>query len=149
VAARRLLILMLAVLAVSTLAAALLAPAPEPERTETTTGETTRQNTNQARAGTGRLIEAELTVSAMRPGTVRLRPGDQLTLLVRSKRSGQVEIPAFGLIEDVGRADPARFDLLAERSGTFEIQSAETGRVVGKIIVGRPAPDKAKQRKKN
>jgi hypothetical protein len=146
-AARRLLILMLAVLAVSTLAAALLAPAPEPERTETTTAETNQQDADQTPTASERLIEAELSASAKRPRTVRLRRGDQLSLLVRSSTGGQVEIPAFGLIDDVGRADPARFDLLAERSGKFVVRFARTGRVVGRIVVGRRGPDKPKEQK--
>jgi hypothetical protein len=129
-----LLILMLAVLGVSTLAAALLAPPPEREQEETTTEEPAPSGELR---DAGRLIETHMSVSARRPDTVRVRPGDQLSLTVRSRTGGQIEVPAFGLVEDVGRADPARFDLLAERKGVFEVRLVGSGRVIGRIAVGR------------
>jgi hypothetical protein len=135
VAARRLLILMLAVLAVSTLAAALLAPPPESERTTTTTAEAPQEDANERRTGSGRLIEARVRATGRRPERIRASTGDQLALTVRSRSAGQVEIPAFGLIEDLGRADPARFDLLVDRPGVFEIRVAGAGRIVGRIVV--------------
>jgi hypothetical protein len=139
-AARRLLILMLAVLGVSTLAAALLAPPPEREQTETTTEES--PPTGSSSKGGGRLIEAQASVSTRRPEKFELRPGDQLSLTVRSRAGGQVEIPAFGLIEDVGPSDPARFDLLAERPGEFEVRLVDRKRVLGRIVVREPNRDR-------
>jgi hypothetical protein len=139
-AARRLLILMLGVLAVSTLAAALLAPAPEPEPAETTTDRVENPEAPKRRTGTGHLIEAELRTTGGRFKRIRLRPGDQLALTVRSRTGAQVEIPAFGLIEDVHRDDPARFDLLAGRRGTFEVRLVSTGRVIGRVRVGTAHP---------
>jgi hypothetical protein len=148
-AARRLLILMLAVLAVSTLAAALLAPPPEPEQTTTTTGEAESGDTGKPRGGAGRLIQAELNTSGRRPDRIRARAGDQLSLVVRSRTAGQIELPAFGLIDDVGRDDPARFDLLVERRGAFEVRIAGSGRVVGRIVVGRSPTDSKQERPKS
>jgi hypothetical protein len=139
-AARRLLILMLVVLAASTLAAALLAPPPESETTTTTTGEADVGDAGNPRTGSGRLVQAELNASEGRSAPIRLGSGDQLSLIVRSRTAGQIEIPAFGLIDDVGRDDPARFDLLAERPGVFEVRIAGSGRVAGRIVVDRPPP---------
>jgi hypothetical protein len=137
-AARRLLILMLAVLAVSTLAAALVAPPRAPEPTTTATDDIERAEAKPTGDGTGRLVEAKLNISRARAETIRARPGDQLALTVRSRTGGQVEMPAFGLIEDVGRDDPGRFDLLADRRGTFKVQIVGSGRVIGRVRVGTP-----------
>jgi hypothetical protein len=129
-AARRLVALMLVLLAVSTLAAALTAPAPEREpRTTEDAGEPRSRNRS------GRLIEGALDASSRRPDTVEVQSGDQLALTVRSPIPGQVEIPAFGLLEDVAPRAPARFDLLLERPGRFEVRLAGRGRLIGAIVV--------------
>jgi YD repeat-containing protein len=139
-AARRLLILMLAVLAVSTLAAALVAPPRSPEPTTTATDDEDGATAKSTRDSTGRLVEATMNISRARPETIRARRGDQLALTVQSRTGGQVEMPAFGLIEDVGRDDPARFDLLADRLGTYEVQLAGSGRVIARVRVGASHP---------
>jgi hypothetical protein len=133
-AARRLLALLLALLAVSTLAAALTAPAPdrEPEDTEGTSA------SHPGARKSGRLIEATLDASARRPEQVEVQRGDQLALTVRARAGGQIEVPAFGRLEDIAPAAPARFDLLLERAGHFEVRIAGSGRVIGTIAV-RPA----------
>jgi hypothetical protein len=137
VAARRLLILMLAVLAVSTLAAALLAPPPSPEPAPTTTEDADPRD-GIPHAGSRRLVKAALSPSMRPPARIKVRRGDQLALTVRARAAGQVEIPAFGLIEDVGPDDPARFDLLSDRLGIFEVRLAGSGRVIGRIAVASP-----------
>jgi hypothetical protein len=68
---------------------------------------------------------------------VPMRLGDELALVVRSGVADQVEIPAFGQIEDLTPDDPARFDLLPDRTGTFEVRLLEAGRVIGRIRVRR------------
>jgi hypothetical protein len=139
-AARRLLILMLAVLAVSTLAAALVAPPRSPEPTTTATDEKEDAKTKPLLDSTGRLVEAKMNISKARPETIRARRGDQLAITVRSRTGGQIEMPAFGLIEDVGRDDPARFDLLADRRGKFAVRLVGSGRVIGRVRVGTTHP---------
>jgi hypothetical protein len=135
-AARRLLILMLAVLAVSTLAAVLIAPRPEPVNTTTTEQD---DDATASGANTGRrLIEVTARTGALRPETVRLRPGDQLELTVRSRNDGQVEIPHFGLIEDAGPGMPARFSLLVSEPGSFAVRLAGSRRDVARIEVSGP-----------
>ena len=121
-AARRLLILMLLVLAISTLAAGLFAPRPEPPPTRTTTEPD--PGAASGVEGAGRLIEASVKIGARRPETIRLRVGDQLELTVRSRIDGQVEIRRFGLVEDLGPAMPARFSLLMSEPGSFAVRLA-------------------------
>jgi hypothetical protein len=128
---------MLAVLAVSTLAAALLAPPPSPEPAPTTTEDASRRD-GVAHTGDGRLVKATLSPSTRPPARIKVRRGDQLALTVQARSAGQVEIPAFGLIEDVGPDDPARFDLLSDRRGIFEVRLAGSGRVIGRIAVASP-----------
>ena len=141
-AARRLLILMLVLLAVSTLAAALVPP--QAQRDETTSDTETATKSGRARKDRtppGRLVERTIHVSPQKPATIHLRRGDQLALTVRSgsKAGDHVEIPAFGLIEDLSLTDPARFDLLLERAGVFRVRLLEAKRVIGRIAVGRAA----------
>jgi hypothetical protein len=135
-AARRLLILMLTVLAVSTLAAALIAPRPEP-----VSPTATEHDDDAAASGPntgGRLIEVRVRTGALRAETVRLRLGDQLELTVRSRSDGQVEIPRFGLIEDAGPGMPARFSLLMSEPGSFAVRLAGKRRDVARIEVSAP-----------
>lgn len=133
-AARRLLVLMLVLLGVSTLAAALVPP--QAQREDTASETATEATRSKAGPPSGRIVRARIDASRRRPRTVHLQRGDELSLVVRSRAPDQAEIPAFGLLEDVGRDDPARFDLLPERVGSFEIRLVEAGRVIGRIAVG-------------
>lgn len=134
-AARRLLILMLAVLAISTFGAALIAPRPEGGSGTATTTTKRDQDAEPAREAPGRLIEARVQTDARRPETIRLRPGDQLELTVRSRTAGQVEIARFGRLEDVGPNQPARFSLLLDEPSRFEVRLAGSGRTVARVEV--------------
>jgi hypothetical protein len=137
-AARRLLILMLLVLAISTLAAGLFAPRPEPQRAATTTTTEPDQGPATGVEGTGRLIEASVHTGARRPEMIRLHRGDQLELTVRSRIDGQVEIRRFGLIEDAGPGMPARFSLLMSEPGSFAVRLAGRRRDVARVEVSGP-----------
>jgi hypothetical protein len=130
-AARRLVALLVALLVVSTLAAALTAPGPERESQPTEGASEPESGSPRA----GRLIEATLTASAKHPGRVEARRGDQVALTIRSASPGQVEIPAFGRLEDVEPGAPARLDLLLERPGRFAVRLAGSGRAIGLIVV--------------
>jgi hypothetical protein len=133
-APRRLLILMLAVLAISTLGAALIAPRREgPEQTTTPTEARGRSTAESS----GRLIEAGVRARSPRPESIRARPGDQLELTVRSATPGQIEIQRFGLLEDAGPDMPAHFSLIIDRSGSFKVRLA-TGRVIARVVVSGP-----------
>jgi hypothetical protein len=126
-AARRLLIVMLVLLGISTLAAALVPP-PERESTQTETTNSTATRAQEPRHG--ERVAAEVSASRRgRPERVRVSTGDQLALVVNAPRPAEVAIPAFGLIEFADRGAPARFDILIERSGRFDVTAERRGTV--------------------
>lgn len=137
-AARRLLLLMLVLLAVSSLAAALIPP--QSQRDESATDTATKRTAGaRDRAGAeGRLVRRTVDTRARGPRTLRLRLDDELALTVRSRTPEQVEIPAYGQLEDVGPYEPARFDVLLDRRGAFDVRTLEPGRAIARIVVGPP-----------
>jgi len=152
-AARRLLIVMLVLLGLSTLAAALI-----PQRTLNdgdATGTTTTQPATTA-PGTvpnpAFLRPTKITVGGKKfPIVSPVDVGSQLTLLVRSRFPSEIAIPGFGLIGFATPNTPARFALLADTPGTFGIvfgSSAKTGvegKTAARIVVVRPG---AKEKKR-
>jgi hypothetical protein len=143
-AARRLLILMLMLLAVSTLAAALVPPQGEREETTPSNGETgaggPRSGQERNRPPPGALVRRTIEVAPHGADEIELRRGDQLALTVRSGVADQVEIPAFGQLEDLTPEDPARFNLLPDRTGVFEVRLLAARRVIGRIRVRSEQP---------
>jgi hypothetical protein len=126
-AARRLLIVMLVLLGISALAAALV---PPPERQEGGTGSTTSTTEKGADRGRpGERVEAEVSAAAGRPEEVRVSQGDQLALIVETKRPTEIAVPDFGLIEFAEPGAPARFDMLVDRDGRFEVTAERQGTV--------------------
>lgn len=138
-AARRLLIVLIVLLAVSTVAALLAPTEEEPEPPPPT--RTTKPPEQRGSKAPGTLVRARLAADARRPQRISLRLGDQLALTVHALRFDQVEIPAFGLLEDVAGDDPARFDLVADREGSFPVRLVEARRTIGQIVV-RPPRDR-------
>ena len=73
------------------------------------------------------------------PVVAPVHVGDQLTLLVRSRRPREISIPEFGLIGFATRETPARFELLATTPGTFGILFAVNYRLdsatVGSMVI--------------
>ncbi|MEO8091939.1 MAG: hypothetical protein ABI726_04430 [bacterium] len=132
-ATRRLVIVMLMLLGISTLAAALAPPRSERAASTSTTGSTT-QATPLTPAG-GELVRGTIDAQAKRPPRIRIGLGDQLSLEVRSTRVVQVEIARLGLTDSAAPLSPARFDLLAERQGSFEVRLQESRREIGVIEV--------------
>lgn len=149
-AARRLLIVMLILLGLSTLAAALV---PQRAlRNGTTSGTKTTQSSPTTPSPITDVLPpvAEITVGGKKfPVVAPVHVGDQLTLLVRSRRPRQISIPEFGLIGFATRDTPARFELLPTTPGTFGILfaarhvigegvgAAASGKVVGRIEVSK------------
>jgi hypothetical protein len=136
VAARRLLIVMLILLGLSTLAAALV-----PQRTirdEATTGTATAPTTPSATtAATPEAVPpvAEITVGGRKFPVVPVHVGDQFTLLVLSHRPKEIAIPEFGLVAFATADTPARFELLPTTPGTFGILFAGSNKPAGQIRV--------------
>lgn len=131
-AARRLLVAMLVMLAISMVAAALVPrPQPAPDAGSTSTSaEATKAG------GGGRFVRASINTGDRRARTVRLRVGDQLALRVVSSRDHLIELHGLGETESVARLAPARFDLLATRPGTYPVRLVEGGSI-GRIVVAR------------
>ena len=141
-AARRLVIVMLVLLGVSTVAAALVPVERQAGDEETTTSTTTGANTEPR----GALLRRSIDANARTPKTIVMRVGDQLELAVRFRRADQVEIPALGELEDVDPDTPARFDLLPFERGRYSVRLVEAERRIGAIDV-RPT-QAAKDRRK-
>ena len=152
-AARRLLIVMLILLGLSTLAAALV---PQRAlRNGTTAGTTTTPTTPSLPITDVLPPVAEITVGGKKfPVVAPVHVGDQLTLLVRSRRPREISIPEFGLIGFATRDTPARFELLPTTPGTFGILFASRhviGEGVGDAASGKVAasfpksPSRARQ----
>jgi hypothetical protein len=130
VAARRLLILMLVLLGVSTVAAALV-----PVDRDAGGDDTTTTSTSSAGAPTGQLERESINAAADNPTTVRVQVGDQLQLRVSARKADQVEIPALDELEDVDPDAPARFDLLLFEADRYPVRLLDPGRKIGEIVV--------------
>jgi hypothetical protein len=147
-AARRLLIVMLVLLGLSTLAAALV-----PQRNlddETTTGATTQTapaTTTPDDPGTVPPV-AEIRVGGKKFPVVPVGVGDQFTLLVLSRRPKEIAIPEFGLVGFATADTPARFELLTQSAGTFGVVFTASGKAAARIEVSEPQPKKKGDKKR-
>jgi hypothetical protein len=133
-AARRLLIVMLILLGLSTLAAALV---PQHALRDATTGSTTATQpttTTTPEVPAGRSLSVKIGVGgkkvpvvanpickARKPRCEPLHVGDQLSLKVLSKEPAELEIPTFGLIGVASDNSPAFFQLLPREATTIGV----------------------------
>ena len=147
-AARRLLIVMLVLLGLSTLAAALV---PQHGlQDDTTTGATTTRptTTTPPEQPPGRSLSVEIFVGgkkvpvvasplceARKPKCEPLHVGDQLSLEILSKKESELEIPTFGLIGVASNNSPAFFQLLPREPGTIGVLFTESGKVAARVQV--------------
>jgi hypothetical protein len=138
VAARRLLIVLLILLGLSTLAAALIPQRSLEDRGTTTTR--TAPTTTMAPKVETVPPEIAITVGPKRLPLVRARLGDQFTLLVTSTKPRELSIPEFGLLAFATATTPARFELLPTNTGKFGILFAATGKPAGQIEVTEHPP---------
>ena len=134
-AARRLLIVMLILLGLSTLAAALI-----PQRAlrgGNGTRSTTQTTTTTATTPSPSYVPpAKIAVGGRKfPIVSPVHVGEQFTLLVKSAFPAQISIPEFGQLGFTAPDAPARFELLATAPGRFGILFAESGKVAGQIRV--------------
>jgi hypothetical protein len=143
-AARRLLIVMLVLLGISTLAAALV---PQHALRDGTTGSTTQpQTTTTPAPPTGRSLMVEIKVGgkkvpvvanplckARKPRCAPLHVGDQLSLQILSKGQAELEIPTFGLIGVASGNSPAFFQLLPSEPGTIGVLFTTPRKVADKL----------------
>jgi hypothetical protein len=146
-AARRLLIILLVLLGLSTLAAALVPQdSLRRDRTETTATATQTTTPTTTTPTGGAALTAQIVVGGGRIPLVAckkqknkcppVRVGDQLSLVVyTAKAPAQLEIPAFGLVGVASPDSPALFDLLPDQPGTYGILFADTQKVAARIKV--------------
>jgi hypothetical protein len=150
-AARRLLIVMLVLLGLSTLAAALIPPQALREGTTDTTS--TTEETVTAPPETpprGKHLAAKVTVKKGKRPVVPIEVGDQLSLIVSlapGLRPDELEMPAFGLVDAVGPDEPARFEILAQSAGSYKIRFVSTRRIAARIVVEKRGAGKREKRK--
>jgi len=83
---------------------------------------------------------AEIRVPAPGGGRVaRLASGEAATLVVGVREDGEVALPGLGLTQPATALAPARFDLLGDMAGDYEIRftpaAGEESRVVGRLVV--------------
>jgi hypothetical protein len=147
-AARRLLIVMLILLGLSTLAAALMdtdavrndgTGSTVSGESPTSTGGTEPAAASEAEAAkpAGKRLGLAIDIGR-RVKVIPVKVGDQLTLRVRWNRSGLVEIAALGLLEPVAPGAPARFDLLAREPANYGVRLLDPERLVARIEVSMP-----------
>jgi hypothetical protein len=143
VAARRLLIIMLVLLGVSTLAAALVGNRPlREEGTDSTIASETEPTVPPDTVPEGReLRPVVIEVDEAKVIVVPVEVGDQLPLIVRARKADQVEIPALGLLEPVAPSAPAGFNVFAREAGSYGVRLVIADRIVARIEV-----TKAKER---
>ena len=150
-AARRLLIVMLVLLGLSTLAAALVPQHSLRDGTSaTTTTQPTTTTTTPAVPPPGYVRPTKIKVGGRQfPVVSPVKAGDQLVLLVASRFPTQLEIQEFGQLGFAAPDAPARFTLLPTTPGTFGIQFQPSGKVAAQIRVVAPGQvKKQKQQKK-
>ncbi len=148
-AARRLLIVMLVLLGLSTLAAALV---PQHALRGGTTGSTTTTRTTESTTTpappAGRSLSVEILVGGkkvpvvaaplckkQKPKCEPLHVGDQLSLQVLSKTQAELEIPALGLVGVASPNAPALFQLLPVEPGTIGVLFTSPRQVAARIQV--------------
>ena len=140
-AARRLIIVLLVLMGISTIAA-FLAPPIEERRAETSTEQTTSTSAEGDGApAAGTLVEERIDAggSTEKIGAV---VGDRLSLTVTSPTPTNVQIPGLGLIAFADRGTPARFDFALREEARYRVE-LDDGSAVATIEVaaatGRPA----------
>jgi hypothetical protein len=134
VAARRLILLMLALLVISSLAASLVPVDPSRLRESTTT-----TTAPEPKPVGGEPLRRTVDAGARRPSAIRIPLGDSLELTVTSSTPGLVEVDGLGESDYADPAAPARFDLRPYRIATYPVRFGDAGRPVARIKVSQPS----------
>lgn len=138
-AARRLIIVLLALMAISTVAA-ILAPPIEERSAETSTETTSTSVDDGEEQAVGALLEKRIDAGG-RPERIDAVVGDRLSLTVTSPTPTNVQVPALGLIAFADRGTPARFDFALREEARYRVE-LDDGAAVATIEVaaapGRP-----------
>lgn len=70
-----------------------------------------------------------------RPGQLRAKLGDEIRLIVSSRKPNSVEIPGLDISEAVDLAAPLELDLRMERRGSFPITLGPGGPRLGVLAI--------------
>jgi hypothetical protein len=145
-AARRLLIVLLVLLGLSTLAAALV-----PQRTlreDTTAGTTaTRPITTTPPISQSLPPQVPIVIGPKKLPLIEAHLDQQFTLVVKSAKPVQVSIPEFGQFGFAAPKAPARFELLPRSLETIGVLFAATNTPAAKIKVIPPSTEKQPTKK--
>ncbi len=139
-AARRLIIVLVMLFAISILAASI---APDRrggligDDSTSTTSETTTTTTS-APSPSGDALTVRIDASTTDPEKVEAFVGDQLELNVGSERAREIEIAEFGVTETAAPYAPADFNLLLREAGRLAITDADTGQILGRLVITEP-----------
>jgi hypothetical protein len=137
VAARRLILVMLALLVLSSIAAALIPV----QRERVPPRESTTAEPKKPTIVPGTFVHETISADANEAPTIRIRVGDQLGLTVTTKHPGSVEIPGFGEFDYVDPSFPARFDLLALEAGSFPVKLVDKRTIATIKVAARAQSD--------
>lgn len=156
-AARRLIIVMVVLLGISTVAAA-VAPRsgndsgsdPANPRPGTPARGAGGGSTGYAPLGESGVERVHVRISNAATRTIFVAPGDELVLTVSGSFGDDIEIPGLGLVETMTENAPAVFDILVDEAGTFGVRAVEADRLVATIEVSevprKPGPHAAPQK---
>jgi hypothetical protein len=148
-AARRLLIVMLVLLGLSTLAAALVPQHSLRDGTTSATTTTQPPTTTKPAISPAYVPPTKITVGGKQfPVVSPVKIGQQLVLLVASRTPTQLAIREFGQLGFAAPDAPARFELLPTVAGTFGVQFEPSGEVAAKIQVVAPSQKRQKAKTK-
>jgi hypothetical protein len=135
-AARRLLIVMLILLGLSTLAAALVPTQSLRDETEGTGSTSSVETvTTPPPEPTGEVQLAVVKVGVGKLPVIPISLGDRLELLICSTRTDFLDIPKIGRIEPVSPESGAYFSLLLTEAGSYAINFVEADAPAARIEV--------------
>lgn len=135
-AARRLIIVMIVLLAIST-AVAVIAPQPAERRESETTEATVPEPEDPSwydEAGQPPK-ESVIYSDARSPKRIVARVGDRLRLEVEGAEGRQIAIPSLGLAGTQSRTAPARFELYFDSPGEHDVIDAQSEEKLSQIVV--------------
>ncbi|MFN8133103.1 MAG: hypothetical protein U0R70_16285 [Solirubrobacteraceae bacterium] len=141
---RRLVALLVVLLVIGAVAAA-IAPQPGPGPLPATTAPTTTAAAPPDRSP-ARTVTLSLPAGSTPDDVVRARSGDLVRLTVAAAAPGTVTIDGLDRLEPVDPDTPARFEFIADRTGTFPVRlalssqgAAEAPPAVGRLEIAPAA----------
>jgi hypothetical protein len=75
------------------------------------------------------------------PRRLRVVTGSHVVVEVGTTQSGEATVPGLGLVQPAEISTPARFDVLVDRPGTYDVTfdpAAGEPAVVGRLVVATP-----------